>query len=209
MRLNLGCGANVVQGWINVDYGLGARFAKLPLFASLNRKLGLFNLDWDKRVFIHDLTKQFPWDDDTAEVAYSSHTLEHLTREQGRIFLAECRRVLKPAGIIRIVVPDLAHTVDKYVSGRLRADHFVEALGVLSSVSAGSLRKLLSPLVEHPHKCMYDQTTLLEALDETGFEAVPKGAFDSAIQGIDEIELAARTRNAVIVEGKKITTSVT
>jgi len=30
MKLNLGCGNQVVEGWVNVDYALGARFAKIP-----------------------------------------------------------------------------------------------------------------------------------------------------------------------------------
>ena len=28
MKLNLGCGSHAPHGWVNVDYALGARFAK-------------------------------------------------------------------------------------------------------------------------------------------------------------------------------------
>lgn len=107
MKLNLGCGFQVPDEWINVDYAFGARFVKIPFFRRLNRKLKLFDLDWNQRIYLHDLTRKFPWRDGTVDVVYSSHTLEHFTGEQGRLFLTECHRVPKRNGIIRIVVPDL------------------------------------------------------------------------------------------------------
>ena len=59
MKLNLGCGSPVPEGWTNVDYALGARLVKVPLFRYVNRKLKTFHLDWNKRIFIHDLRKTF------------------------------------------------------------------------------------------------------------------------------------------------------
>lgn len=107
MKLNLGCGDHVIEGWTNVDYALDARLNRLPLFRVVNRKLRIFSTDWDKRIVLHDLTKRFPWPDSSVDVVYSAHALEHFTKEHGRAFLAECYRVLRPRGIIRIVVPDL------------------------------------------------------------------------------------------------------
>jgi hypothetical protein len=131
MKLNLGCGAKVPDGWVNVDSSLGARLAKIPLFRSFNRKLKLFQLDWDEKIYLHDLTKRFPWADSSVETVYSSHTLEHFTKKDGRRFLSECHRVLCQGGIIRIVAPSLRHEVVEYLEGRTLADDFVEKLGVL------------------------------------------------------------------------------
>lgn len=111
MKLNLGCGAQVVEGWVNVDYSLGARFMKVPLFRAVNRKLRFFNIDWDNRIYLHDLTRPFPWPEASVDAAYSSHTLEHLSRDAGRRFLGECHRVLRRGGIVRILVPDLQHHI--------------------------------------------------------------------------------------------------
>src|SRR5262245_9201104 len=36
LKVNLGCGSRTPTGWINVDYSMGARFAKIPLWAALN-----------------------------------------------------------------------------------------------------------------------------------------------------------------------------
>jgi len=203
MKLNLGCGSQLADGWINVDYALGARVMIVPFARRVNRKLKLFNLDWDKTIYIHDLTKRFPWADSTASVVYSSHTLEHFDREDGRTFIEECHRVLRANGIIRIVVPDLRHVVDEYLEGHTRADDFIEQLGVLYGKSNNALKNRFYPFIQFPHKCMYDTPRVLAILHETGFEAVSKAAFNSDIKDIRMVELAERTNNAVIVEGRK------
>lgn len=201
--LNLGCGSQIGDGWVNVDYALGARLTKLPLFGALNRRLKIFKFDWDDRIYLHDLTKAFPWASGSVDAVYSSHTLEHLSREDGRRFLRECHRVLKPGGLIRIIVPDLRQAVTEYLEGRVRADDFVEALGVLYIPSPSAIKRKLAPFVQFPHKCMYDTPRLVEILGELGFEAAPRGAFDSGIQGLEHVEIESRTIGAVIVEGRK------
>ena len=203
MKLNLGCGQNVVDGWVNVDYAFGARLTKIPVISTIVRKLKLFSADWNEAIFVHDLTRSFPWPDSTADVAYSSHTLEHFSREDGRNFLLECHRVLRKGGILRIVVPDLRQFVTDYMEDKFQADHFVEKLGVLVHTGNSAIKKKLAPFIGFPHKCMYDNSRLLEILDEVGFDASSRLAFDSEIGDIDSIELKDRTENAVIVEGRR------
>lgn len=203
MKLNLGCGSQILAGWTNVDYALGARFAKVPLFRSINRSLGLFDSEWDSRIHLHDLTRPLPWPDDSASVVYSSHTLEHLSREQGRHLLEQAYRVLKRGGIIRIVVPDLKSYVTKYLEGELKADDFVEAIGVLYGNPSSTLKRRLAPFIQFPHKCMYDTPRLVAILEEIGFDATARGPFESDIPEIRALEIEARTVDAVIVEGRK------
>ena len=204
MKLNLGCGPQVVAGWCNVDYALGARLFKIPLFTAINKKLNLFNLDWHPDIYLHDLTKKFPWPDASVEVVYSSHTLEHLSKAEGRQFLQECLRVLKPNGIIRIVVPDLRHDVNEYLEGRTQADDFIENLGVLYGSGGQGLKKLLNVYIQFPHKCMYDNERMVEILTELGFAAAVRAPFESEIEDIRAVELADRTGHSVIVEGRKL-----
>lgn len=203
MKLNLGCGSQVHNQWVNVDYALGARFTKIPFFHAINRKVKLFNLDWNERIYLHDLTKKFPWADASIDIVYSSHTLEHFSKKDGRRFLTECHRVLRKDGIIRIVVPDLRHAINEYIKGRICADDFVEKLGVLYTNSNNILKERLSPFYQFPHKCMYDNSRLIEILNEIGFEASARAAFDSNIEDIQLVELEDRTEYAAIVEGRK------
>ena len=202
-KLNLGCGPQVVDGWVNVDYSLGAKLAKLPVVGALSRSVGLFNVKWDPRIYLHDLTKRFPWGDGSVDACYSSHTVEHLSRDDGARFIAEAFRVLKPGGVLRIVVPDLVPLVTAYSSGKLTADRFVEDLGVLYGSDKKGLKKLLAPLMEFPHKCMYDTPTMLRAMNSAGFVSSARTPFDSEISDIRLVELEDRTRGAVIVEGRK------
>lgn len=193
----------MIDGWINVDYSMGARFTKIPFFRALNKKQRLFDLDWNENIYLHDLTKAFPWADSTIDIVYSSHTLEHFSRDDGRRFIAECHRVLRKDGILRIVVPDLRHIVIEYIEGRIHADDFVEKIGVLYGNSKNVLKNRLASFIQFPHKCMYDTLTLLKILSETGFEAAIRTAFNSDISDIQLVELQERTENAAIAEGRK------
>lgn len=204
VKLNLGCGNQTPAEWINVDYALGAQFFKLPPFAFINQKFKIFDTTWDQNIFIHDLRTQFPWSDNFADCVYSSHTLEHLNRDEGYHFLQECYRVLKQKGTIRIVVPDLGAIVAQYIEGEVAADEFVDNLEVSFGGKQDRFwKRLLAPLIHFPHKCMYDTKTLIRTMSKIGFECSAAVPFESNITDIENIELPHRTEGAVIVEGKK------
>ena len=204
LKLNLGCGNQFIDGWINVDYSLGSKLSKAPFFSLINKKVKLFNIDWDERIFLHDLTQKFPWSDESVDEIYSSHTLEHFDKKQGYDFLCDCYRVLKKEGIIRIVVPDLKAFVNHYLEGDILADNFVKFLGVLYEEKGDSLlKKKLAPMIRFPHKCMYDTERLLDIMSEIGFSCQSQEPFVSKISDIKNIELPERTVEAVIIEGQK------
>ncbi len=91
--LNLGCGDRYNVDWINVD------------FASNN-----------ENVYIHDLKKTLPYPDDTFDVVYHSHALEHFTKSEAEEFIKECYRVLKNGGTIRVAIPDLEMIAKNYMT---------------------------------------------------------------------------------------------
>jgi SAM-dependent methyltransferase len=62
-----------------------------------------------------DLRRPLPFDDESVDVCYASHVLEHLQRNEARKLLAECYRVTRKEGIIRLVVPDLESVARDYV----------------------------------------------------------------------------------------------
>jgi SAM-dependent methyltransferase len=205
MKLNLGSGAHAPEGWLNVDWFIGARLARIPVLGWIARTSGWFGLRWPSDVFVHDLRRPFPWQDASADTIYSSHFLEHLSKRDGARFLAECHRVLKPGGIVRIVVPDLRVIVDNYLKGRLAALDFVESLSLGHEAPRdGALKRLLAPWFRFPHRCMYDSESLLGRLCEAGFEASLRAPFESRIGGLHAVESEARTRDAVIAEGIKL-----
>lgn len=205
MRLNLGCGPKTPSGWINVDYFIGARLMKNPLLRWIFRKTGIVKMDWSPEIYIHDLRRPLPWSNDSVDAVYSSHTLEHLSKEAGAHLLTECYRTLKPGGVIRIVVPDLKAFVEQYLEGRFSSRDFIESLGVGTTEQGdGLLKTFLAPYVRFPHRCMYDPKSLVETLREIGFQAELRKPFDSGIDGIAAIEDEDRTVDAVIAEGRKL-----
>ena len=202
LKLNLGCGDVVPAGWVNVDYALGARLLRFSPIRWLNRKFRFFRMDWDPTIRLVDLTEVLPWRSEEVDVIYSSHTLEHLSRERGYALLTECYRVLKPGGILRIVVPDLQCVINDYENGVVPADQFVESLGISLSGSKGLVGRL-KRMWEYPHQCMYTTERLVEILADLGFQAAGASCYDSQIDGIEAIELDNRTERAVVVEAIK------
>jgi len=117
--LNLGCGSHYHQDWINIDFQ-----SKAPEVMRYNLCLGI------------------PVPDESCDVLYQSHLLEHFPKRFALEFLKECYRVLKPGGIIRIVQPDLEQKTDNHVE---------------------------DPLFCEVHHWMYDRYSLKKLLQETGF----------------------------------------
>ncbi len=64
----------------------------------------------------HDITKGLPYEDNSFDGVYHSHVLEHLEPRDGEKLLDECFRVLRPNGVLRIVVPNLEQIVTLYLN---------------------------------------------------------------------------------------------
>lgn len=90
--LNLGCGQRFHADWTNIDF----------------QSTG-------QGVIAHNLSKGIPFPDNSFDCVYHSHVLEHFPKSQAEKFLSECYRVLKPQGIIRVVVPDLEQIARLYL----------------------------------------------------------------------------------------------
>lgn len=90
---NLGCGIRHHPEWINIDF----------------QEEGDTVLAWDLR-------DGLPFPDKSCDVVYASHVIEHFDRTGAQHFLRECRRVLRPGGIIRLVAPDLEGIAASYLA---------------------------------------------------------------------------------------------
>lgn len=89
--LNVGCGNHYSQEWNNIDFNGGSD------------------------VIAHDLRCGLPYPDASMDAVYSSHVLEHFSLQDGAAILSEMHRVLRPGGVIRIVVPDLERVCREYL----------------------------------------------------------------------------------------------
>lgn len=107
-KLNIGCGRDVREGWVNMD-----GFVVLP------------------GVLKHDL-RDTPWplESNTFDHVLASHVLEHImiTERNGRDViwdvLEEVHRVLKPGGVFEVKVP-LGNTLAAFKHANHYRMHFV------------------------------------------------------------------------------------
>ena len=137
--LHLGCGTHLLAGWANID------------------------LDGPSGVIRHDLTRPLPMRADSAELIFCEHFIEHLTRAQGLALLQECRRVLRPGGILRLSTPDLRKLIDEYLASR------TTGWAEVGWQPLTPCRMLNEGLRLWGHLFVYDQAELLGLLDEAGF----------------------------------------
>ena len=63
-----------------------------------------------------DCTKRLPFPDNSVDLFFFEHFLEHLHYEPAVQFLSEIYRTLKPSGTVRISVPDLKKLAQIYVA---------------------------------------------------------------------------------------------
>jgi SAM-dependent methyltransferase len=63
----------------------------------------------------YDLRRGLPFEAESYDAVYHSHVLEHLTPSHAAIMMHECYRVLRPGGIVRVVVPDLEGIARTYL----------------------------------------------------------------------------------------------
>ena len=180
-RLNLGCGELQPGSWLNAD------FATARWLVQRRR--------WPQWSF--DASRRWPCEDDYFEVIHSEHVLEHFVYADGIRMLEECRRTLRPGGILRLSVPDLAKFVEAYMSLRSGAATASEFHALGSGVAA------ISKLAQcHGHLSVWDGPTLRQALLELGFSrAAITGYRESAIP--DVIDRADRAWQSCYVEAVK------
>ncbi len=63
----------------------------------------------------YDICRPLPFPDNSFDAADIYHVLEHLSPSEGKGFIAEIFRVLKPGGLCRVSVPDLELIVREYL----------------------------------------------------------------------------------------------
>ena len=172
MALNLGCGLSIAPGWINIDNSPNARLARYPWLRWTLWKLRvlsdqLHSVNWSDSIQNLDLKKKLPYNDSSVDFVYTSHFLEHLALKDSQRLMSEIFRVLKPGGIVRIVIPDLALGARQYVAAieanpddANAANEFVDWL------------QLNRPGIRDPHLWMYDAPSLTAMLSKIGFARV-------------------------------------
>jgi len=119
--LNIGCGPRTHGDWNNLDFSPYAILGPRPRLARVLRSLRLLSaerfenaMNVDPEIIHRDVRTGLGFPDDSFDVVFHSHFITHLERNVAVAVGRECRRVLKPGGVLRAVVPDLEVIVTKY-----------------------------------------------------------------------------------------------
>jgi len=91
MKLHLGCGARNLPGFTHVDVQ-----------------------DFPHVTIRHEVDSLPMIGDNTIELIYACHVLEHFLRREVPRVLREWHRILKPGGVLRLSVPDFAAICEIY-----------------------------------------------------------------------------------------------
>lgn len=136
MKLHLGCASKHIDGFVNVDVR-----------------------DLDGVDVIDNIITLEKFENDSADLIYVSHVLEHTGRLEYMSVLKRWYDILKVGGVLRIAVPDFEQVVNHYVIHKdLRA-----------------LRGFLyggQTYPENYHYCGWDFDTLSKDLSDIGFHNI-------------------------------------
>ena len=178
VKLNVGSGSNVINGWTNID---------------INDHAG---------VMVRDVKLGLPFDDNSVDFIFSEHFIEHLTKNEGIGFFNECYRVLKPGGVVRTSTFDiddimkLCGSPEEWERGR---EGYLQ--GLFYHYTRVDFFNFCV-FEEGAHKCMYAPEYLVEVLSMCKFTnfKIPKMRESEFIE-LQNLEW--RTNSNCIVEAIK------
>jgi predicted SAM-dependent methyltransferase len=152
-RLHIGCGGNVLPGWLNSDY-----YPRSP------------------SILYIDATEQFPFGDGIFDYIFSEHMIEHVPLTDGFSMLRECHRVLRKGGRIRISTPDLRFVVSLYTDepSELQKQYINWSTKEFANWAPyPDARYVVNNFVrDWGHQFIYDEETLRFAMQKAGFADV-------------------------------------
>ena len=152
IKLNLGCGTDYKEGWINIDNNSDKNIKKLDVL-------------WDLR-------NPLPIPEKTVDFIFHEHLLEHLTVGEGINFLKECLRILKPKGVMRIAIPDLEETVKDYYNPHWKKASWIKKYGC--QFIKTKAEKINISFRFWGHQWLYDEEELRRRLKESGFTKIKR-----------------------------------
>jgi predicted SAM-dependent methyltransferase len=147
-KLQLGCGPNLLGGWLNTDV--------LP----------------SRDVVFVDATQRLPFPDSQFQYVFTEHMIEHLPIRLGSCMLAEINRVLCPGGKLRIATPDfgfLLRLCRQDISPQ-EQEYIVWATKAFRPDLPPCATSVVNNFFrDWGHRYIYDQSILSQSLSSSGF----------------------------------------
>ena len=188
MLVNIGPGVHGKDGWVNVDV------FKAPFVNCL-----------------YDCRKSLPFQDESVRGIFSEHFLEHIDyTEEVPYFLAECHRVLKKGGVLRLIMPDAEKYLRAYCEGGW--EEFIKIRPLDPERTDSYFHCKYNTAIElvnvvfrqgHEHKFAYDFETLRFVLDRYGFSVVVRQDYGKSLMPELCLDQAVRAAESLYVDARK------
>jgi len=171
LKIHLGCGNAVLPDWLNLDC--------YPPKSPDNRD-----------ILIVDMRQGLPLADNTSMAFFSEHFLEHLPYATVKdTILPEIFRILTPAGVVRISVPDAQYFIRKYID---HMDGRPDPLFEKSRANKTHITMLNDVAHSYGHKFLYDFETMALLMKDAGFINISQSGFNKSkypcFSGLDRDE---------------------
>jgi SAM-dependent methyltransferase len=167
LKLHLGCGANILPGWINTDA------TPAPTADYL------------------DFARRFPFPENLFAVVFCEHSIEHAGKPQALGLIAEVFRVLRPGGLFRVVTPSLDSFARLAIDPQSpTAQKYLAWFRLFSKNPTATTSDAVNTIFYgHGHQHIYMVDELTELLERAGFtnvKSMPAGRYDNPVfQNVD------------------------
>lgn len=144
MKINVGCGRRIMDGWTNCD------IVRHP------------EAERDPEILCNAL--DIPLPNESADVVMAIHLFEHFYRWDADKALKEWRRLLKPGGLLILELPNLVKCCQNYIKGVTRGKHpdQMSRWGIYGDPRAENVWMM--------HHWGYSPKELIQILKQSGFK---------------------------------------
>lgn len=199
--IHVGCHFTVGRSWENFDASPTLRFERIPLIGRLYTKN---DRRFPDEVRYGNIVSGPLCPPGTADAVFASHMVEHASLADFRTLVGNIRTMLRDGGCFRLVTPDLAVMIDRYVrsSDPERAHSFMrETYMALEETNVRTLSRIRRALGFSQHFWLYDEQSMRVELERAGFRDIRRCEFgDSAIPEFAEVENEDQFRGNLAME---------
>ncbi len=188
LLVNVAPGGTGRAGWVNVD---------------VRRRPGVN--------CVYDCRRSLPFPGESARGIFCEHFVEHLDYgEELPVFLGECFRVLRPGGVLRVIVPDMERYLAAYARGGWEELARIRPLEPALEDPYTRVRyQTRAELINHifrqgfEHKYAYDCETLSLRLRQAGFSSVERRPCGAGAQPELVLDQPQRASESLYLEAIK------
>ena len=119
--------------------------------------------------FVLDFSRGLPFPDQSFDGVFCEHVIEHFTFEDAAQLCTEIARILKPGGVVRIIVPDAERVVRSYIDDPAALIAYRGTTGLTAMQVVNDFFRQ-----HYEHQFLFDWETMQRLLGEVGLVAASR-----------------------------------